>query len=239
MVNTTWKVFKAKIHNMCNMEVFKKKGKRRTATPLAPVPPCHRPGLAPSGLSFTVQPGQVVAIVGSSGAGKSTVFHLLENFYRPSSAPGSAPWGGGWKDAPPLRVFCEIPWLEGPAPGVPRGLDVLVGQFCCCAPFLWFCWFPLVATRGSSMAVATPIRCFPSQNATRDLPSPWQRQAGRGQRVAVLPSLARAEDCTNSMHGSVHQNAVSLPVFFPSSVLYGNGPPFFILPFFPLNTAPP
>eukprot|EP00667_Euglena_gracilis_P004099 EG_transcript_4115 len=38
-----------------------------------------------SGLSFTVQPGKVVAIVGSSGAGKSTVFHLLENFYRPSS----------------------------------------------------------------------------------------------------------------------------------------------------------
>jgi len=36
------------------------------------------------GVSFVVQPGQVVALVGGSGAGKSTVFHLLENFYRPT-----------------------------------------------------------------------------------------------------------------------------------------------------------
>lgn len=37
------------------------------------------------GVSFAVQPGQVVALVGGSGAGKSTCFHLLENFYRPTS----------------------------------------------------------------------------------------------------------------------------------------------------------
>lgn len=30
-----------------------------------------------------VQPGSVVALVGSSGAGKSTTFHLIENFYKP------------------------------------------------------------------------------------------------------------------------------------------------------------
>jgi ATP-binding cassette subfamily B protein len=37
------------------------------------------------GLSFTVEPGQRVALVGSSGAGKSTVISLLLRFYDPSS----------------------------------------------------------------------------------------------------------------------------------------------------------
>ncbi|MEJ6783513.1 ABC transporter transmembrane domain-containing protein [Aminobacter sp. Piv2-1] len=37
------------------------------------------------GLSFTVKPGETVAIVGPSGAGKSTVFSLLLRFYDPES----------------------------------------------------------------------------------------------------------------------------------------------------------
>jgi ABC-type multidrug transport system ATPase subunit len=43
-----------------------------------------RPGQsALSDLSFTVRPGETVAIVGPSGAGKSTVFQLLLRFYDP------------------------------------------------------------------------------------------------------------------------------------------------------------
>ena len=45
-----------------------------------------RPDLAAlNGLSFTVEPGETVALVGPSGAGKSTVFQLLLRFYDPRS----------------------------------------------------------------------------------------------------------------------------------------------------------
>ncbi len=37
------------------------------------------------GVSFTVRPGEKLAIVGPSGAGKSTIFHLILRFYDPKS----------------------------------------------------------------------------------------------------------------------------------------------------------
>jgi ATP-binding cassette subfamily B (MDR/TAP) protein 1 len=38
-----------------------------------------------NGVNFTAKPGQLVALVGSSGSGKSTTVALLERFYDPSS----------------------------------------------------------------------------------------------------------------------------------------------------------
>eukprot|EP01065_Artemidia_motanka_P022054 TRINITY_DN26272_c0_g1_i1.p1 TRINITY_DN26272_c0_g1~~TRINITY_DN26272_c0_g1_i1.p1 ORF type:complete len:815 (+),score=259.33 TRINITY_DN26272_c0_g1_i1:44-2488(+) len=41
--------------------------------------------LALAGVSFVAEPGQTVALVGHSGAGKSTCFHMVENFYLPEA----------------------------------------------------------------------------------------------------------------------------------------------------------
>ncbi|MEO0487686.1 MAG: ABC transporter transmembrane domain-containing protein [Pseudomonadota bacterium] len=52
-----------------------------------------RPGQkALNGVSFTIQPGETVALVGPSGAGKSTVIQLLHRFFDPAS--GSVSVGG-------------------------------------------------------------------------------------------------------------------------------------------------
>lgn len=47
-----------------------------------------------SDISFTAQPGTVTAFVGPSGAGKTTIFSLIERFYKPDSgtiSPGGKP----------------------------------------------------------------------------------------------------------------------------------------------------
>lgn len=52
-----------------------------------------RPGTqALDGVSFSVEPGETVALVGPSGAGKSTIIQLLLRFYDPAS--GSIRFGG-------------------------------------------------------------------------------------------------------------------------------------------------
>lgn len=43
--------------------------------------PARRDTAVLRGLSFEARPGEVLALVGSSGSGKSTAFHLMERFY--------------------------------------------------------------------------------------------------------------------------------------------------------------
>jgi len=63
------------------------------------------------GLSFTVKPGESVALVGPSGAGKSTIFHLILRFYDPLS--GTVRFDGvGLPDADPAdlrRAIALVP----------------------------------------------------------------------------------------------------------------------------------
>ena len=48
-----------------------------------------------SGLSLTVRPGEIVALVGPSGGGKSSIVKLVERFYLPDEG-GCSGWVGGW-----------------------------------------------------------------------------------------------------------------------------------------------
>ena len=73
-----------------------------------------------SGLNLSVNPGKTLAIVGSSGSGKSTVFALLERFYDPHS-------GCLLLDGVDLRDL-NLRWLRQQIGFVPQEPDLLEGS---------------------------------------------------------------------------------------------------------------
>ena len=65
----------------------------------------YNPGdpLALSGVSLTIHPGEVFAIVGKTGCGKSTLLKLIADLYRP--AAGTITYGGKTREEIPDVVF--------------------------------------------------------------------------------------------------------------------------------------
>jgi ATP-binding cassette subfamily C protein len=104
----------------------------------------YRPELpgAHQGVSFTVPPGGMTAFVGPSGAGKTTVFSLIERFYEPDSgrvlvgAQDVRHWplaslreaiGYVEQDAPVLSGTLRENLLFGALHATPADLDEVVG----------------------------------------------------------------------------------------------------------------
>jgi ATP-binding cassette, subfamily B, bacterial len=79
-----------------------------------------RPGMPVlSDISFTVKPGETVALVGPSGAGKSTIFSLLERFYDPERGTISI-------DGTPISDF-DLHALRGNFALVPQDPTIFSG----------------------------------------------------------------------------------------------------------------
>jgi ATP-binding cassette, subfamily B, multidrug efflux pump len=56
----------------------------RSAAPSAPAPAPAEPRWVLKGVSFVARPGQTIALVGHTGAGKTTIVNLLLRFYEPA-----------------------------------------------------------------------------------------------------------------------------------------------------------
>src|SRR5262249_42137654 len=77
----------------------------------------YRPELSPvhHGVSFAIEPGGMPAFVGPSGAGKTTVFSLIERFYDPEQGRVLLD-GVEVRDWPVARLRAQIGYVEQDAP---------------------------------------------------------------------------------------------------------------------------
>ncbi|HJT98727.1 MAG TPA: ABC transporter ATP-binding protein, partial [Rhodanobacteraceae bacterium] len=70
--------------------------------------------VAVDGISFKVEPGQVLGFLGPNGAGKSTTMKMLAGFLAPTS--GSASVGGYDVESQPIEAKRAIGYLPEGAP---------------------------------------------------------------------------------------------------------------------------
>jgi branched-chain amino acid transport system ATP-binding protein len=61
---------------------------------------------AVSGVSFTVQAGEILGIIGPNGAGKTTLFNVISGYYRPES--GRILFGGHDVTGQPPHAICRL-----------------------------------------------------------------------------------------------------------------------------------
>src|ERR1044071_5887475 len=78
------------------------------------------------GVSFRAEPGQMVALVGSSGAGKSTIAQLIPRLYDVDA--GAVRLAAPEADDEQLWDALRRSRLDGVVSGLPDGLDTVVGE---------------------------------------------------------------------------------------------------------------
>lgn len=92
------------------------------------------------GLSLTIQPGEKVAIIGPSGAGKTSFLHLLSCFLKPESGRlmlgDTDPWSLGSKQ---LQYFRSQLFLAPQTPPLPPRQRVVTAVLAGCLPG-WGFW---------------------------------------------------------------------------------------------------
>lgn len=137
--------------------------------------------LALNGLSFSVEPGQRVALVGASGAGKSTVMNLLLRF-------NAVQEGSVTVDGKPLESFSVADWREHVAwvPQNPYLFDTTVAEN-----------IRLAKPDATDKEVMTAARAAHAHEFIKALPEGYNTRIGeRGARLsggqAQRVALARA-----------------------------------------------
>jgi ATP-binding cassette subfamily C protein len=136
------------------------------------------------GVSFAIPPGGMTAFVGPSGAGKTTVFSLIERFYEPSSGRVLID-GADVRDWPLAGLRAAIGYVEQDAPALSGTLreNLILG-----------------APRATDDEVAAVLRVTRLEGLIGRLPDGLETQIGhRGtrlsggerQRVAIARALLR------------------------------------------------
>jgi ATP-binding cassette subfamily B protein len=141
---------------------------------------------AVSGLNLRVAPGETVALVGATGAGKSTVVKLIARFYDPTA-------GQVLVDGVDLREYDPSEFRRRLGV-VPQEAHLFSGDVASNVGY----GYELDGVNGDRAAIETAVRSVGALPMVADLPAGFRQQVGeRGQGLSAgqrqLIALARAE----------------------------------------------